>query len=345
MRLPPQNALLVIDLQKAIDDPSWAKDGPRNNPEAEANIARLLAAWRASRAPLFHIRHDSVEPQSVYRPGQQGNAFKPEAMPRTGETIIAKRTNSAFIGTDLEPRLRAAGITSLVVAGVITNNSVEATVRMAGNLGFETILVADACFTFARRDYDGRLRSAEEVHAMSLANLDGEYCRVVRTADVLATVGATVRAYAPADLDALIEIFRSSVRQVACRDYTEDQVKAWAPDTIDREAFAARRAAKPTFVAVIGAKPVGFADLEPDGHIDMLFVDAEHQRRGVARALFEAIEAAAKDQGLAGLHTEASITARRFFERCGFSVVEPQTVTRRGQQFRNFKMAKPLSEE
>ena len=99
--------------------------------------------------------------------------------------MIAKRTNSAFIGTGLEARLRAARQTVLVIAGVITNNSVEATVRMAGNLGFHTFLVEDGCFTFARNDWTGQLRSATEVHAMSLANLDGEYCMVTRTADVL----------------------------------------------------------------------------------------------------------------------------------------------------------------
>lgn len=185
MRLGPSVALLVIDLQKAIDDPRWAKDGPRNNPEAEANIARLLASWRKAKRPLYHIRHDSTEPASAYRPGQPGNDFKPEALPLPGEIVIAKRTNSAFIGTDLESCLRNAGIEGVVVAGVITNNSVEATVRMAGNLGFDTCLVEDACFTFARRDYRGRLRSAEEVHAMSLANLAGEYCAVVTTDELL----------------------------------------------------------------------------------------------------------------------------------------------------------------
>ena len=122
MRPGPAIALLLIDLQKAIDDPRWAQDGPRNNPEAEANVARLLAAWRKAGRPIFHVRHDSTEPQSAYRPGQPGNAFKPEALPLPGEPIVAKRTNSAFIGTDLESRLRGAGIEGLVVAGVITND-------------------------------------------------------------------------------------------------------------------------------------------------------------------------------------------------------------------------------
>ena len=185
MWLAPGAALLIIDFQKAIDDPRWSKDGPRNNLEAEANIARLLASWREAGRPIFHIRHDSTEPQSAYRPGQPGNDFRAEALPLPGETVVAKRTNSAFIGTDLEGRLRGAGIGTLVIAGVITNNSVEATVRMAGNLGFATCLVEDACFTFARRDYRGRLRSADEVHAMSLANLAVEYCTVTTMAELL----------------------------------------------------------------------------------------------------------------------------------------------------------------
>lgn len=100
--------------------------------------------------------------------------------------MIGKQTNSAFIGTTLEADLKARGDLRLVVAGVITNNSVEATVRMAGNLGFTPWLVEDAGFTFGRTDFDGVERTAQEVHAMSLANLDGEYCTVIRTRDLIA---------------------------------------------------------------------------------------------------------------------------------------------------------------
>ncbi|MCH1998677.1 isochorismatase family protein [Achromobacter xylosoxidans] len=126
----------------------------------------------------------TADPTSYYRPGQPRHEFKPETAPIGGEPVIPKQTNSAFIGTDLEQKLRNNGLDALVVAGVITNNSVEATVRMAGNLGFQVWLVADGCFTFARTDWNGSARSAEDVHAMSLANLDGEYCTVV-TADAL----------------------------------------------------------------------------------------------------------------------------------------------------------------
>ena len=181
--LPQNAALLVIDLQRAIDHPSW---GVRNNLDAERNAATLLEAWRASKRPIYHVRHDSTELASHYRPGQPGHEFKPEAQPLYGEAVLAKRTNSAFVGTDLEARLRTAQQTLLVVVGVITNNSVEATARMAGNLGFDTFLVEDGCFTFARKDWNGRFRTASEVHAMSLANLDGEYCTVTRTSEVLA---------------------------------------------------------------------------------------------------------------------------------------------------------------
>ena len=181
-----QAALLIIDVQKAIDAAYHALEGPRNNPDAEQNIARLLAVWRRDKRPVIHIRHDSTFPASAYRPGQHGNEFKDEVAPAAGETDIPKRTNSAFIGTGLEHHLREFGLETLVVTGVSTNNSVEATVRMAGNLGFKTYLVADACFTFARRDFNGRLRTADEVHSMSLANLDGEYCTVLDVATVLA---------------------------------------------------------------------------------------------------------------------------------------------------------------
>src|SRR5215469_13695670 len=173
--LPLKAALIVIDVQRAIDHPNW---GERNNPQAEQNIAALLRVWRSIGRPIYHVRHDSTEPESYYRPGQPGHEFKAEARPLPGEIVIPKQANSAFIDTDLERRLRKTNQNTLIVTGVITNNSVEATVRMAGNLGFDTFLVEDGCFTFAREDWNGQLRTASEVHAMTLANLDGEYCAV-----------------------------------------------------------------------------------------------------------------------------------------------------------------------
>ncbi|MBC8792083.1 MAG: cysteine hydrolase [Tagaea sp. CACIAM 22H2] len=187
MTLPPTATLIVIDMQQAVDLPYW---GPRCNPGAEMVVARLLAAWRARGLPVIHVRHDSVEPQSGYRPDRPSHAFKPEAMPLPGEAVIAKSTNSAFIGTDLERRLRDAKAAPVVFAGVATSNSVEATVRMAGNLGFHAWIVADGCFTFDKTLLDGRVIPAADVHALSLANLSGEYARVVNSAELLQAVSA-----------------------------------------------------------------------------------------------------------------------------------------------------------
>ncbi len=186
-RLPQTAALLIIDVQRAMDQPGWG--GPRNNPQAEANIVRLLTGWRATGRPIYHVRHDSTFADSPYRPGQPGNEFKPEVAPLPGETVIAKRTNSAFIGTDLEARLRAARHETLVVTGVITNNSVEATVRMAGNLGFRAYVVSDATATVDKTGLDGRRWPADDVHALALANMHGEYATVVDTAAVLRLLG------------------------------------------------------------------------------------------------------------------------------------------------------------
>jgi nicotinamidase-related amidase len=164
--------------------------GPRNNSQAEDHIAQLLAAWRTTHRPIIHVRHMSCEANSPYRPDRPGNDFKPQVMPLPHERVVEKSTNSAFIGTTLEAELRAAGTETLIVTGVITNNSVEAMARMAGNLGFVTIVVADATATFARPDFNGVLRSAEEVHAMSLANLQDEYAAILTTQEILERLSA-----------------------------------------------------------------------------------------------------------------------------------------------------------
>ncbi|MDP8916014.1 MAG: cysteine hydrolase, partial [Pseudomonadota bacterium] len=162
---------------------SW---GPRNNPDAEANIARLLEFWRETGRPVFHVAHDSASPDSPLRPGAPGNALKPEAEPREGEPVYRKAVNSAFIGTTLEGDLRRAGLGALVVVGLTTNHCVSTTVRMAGNLGFDTYLVSDATATFDRAGLDGRIRPADEVHAAALSDLQGEFAKVIDTAALLA---------------------------------------------------------------------------------------------------------------------------------------------------------------
>lgn len=175
-------ALIVVDVQQGLDDPVW---GTRNNPQAEANIARLLAAWRAANAPIYHVHHNSVRPTSPLRPGQPGNNFKPEALPEADEPVFEKTVNSAFIGTGLDERLRADGIERVVIVGLTTNHCVETSVRMAGNLGFDTYMVSDATATHDRTGPDGLHHSAETIHSVSLASLHGEFATVVDTASVL----------------------------------------------------------------------------------------------------------------------------------------------------------------
>ena len=149
-----------------------------------------------------------------------------------------------------------------------------------------------------------------------------------------------IRDYVPADVDALIDLFRQAVRRVAIRDYSEAQVKAWAPDMAEREKWVERRASRPTWVAEIDGKVAGFTDLEPDGHVDMMYVHPDFRGRGVANALMAKVEEAAAEQKLGRLYTEASITARPFFEKKGFRVIAPQTVHVRGQDLVNYRMEK-----
>lgn len=149
-----------------------------------------------------------------------------------------------------------------------------------------------------------------------------------------------IRPYRPDDLDVMIAIFLGSVRQIAARDYNEGQIDAWA--RVERDKWAVKRLSRPTWIAVIGDEPVGFTDLEPDGRVDMMYVHAAHQRKGIGTALLNKVEAAAAGLDLARIFTAASITARAFFESQGFHVVRPQLVQRGGQRLTNFLMEKLL---
>lgn len=183
-QLADNAALIIIDVQQGFDFHT-AYGMNRNNPEAEANIARLLDAWRSTKRPIFHIKHNSTEADSALRPGQAGNDFKMEVAPQGDESVIGKTVNSAFIGTDLEQRLRDANIQQLVMVGLTTNHCVSTTTRMAGNFGFETYIVSDATAAFDRHGIDGTVYDAQLIHDTSLANLNGEFATVVTTDDLL----------------------------------------------------------------------------------------------------------------------------------------------------------------
>jgi nicotinamidase-related amidase len=174
--------LVLIDIQKGFDAPYW---GQRNNPAMEANVARLLAAWRCSGFKIVHVRHDSTEGDSPLRPGQAGNDFKVEVTPLPGEHLETKQVNSAFIGTGLEQYLRQNKLSTLVLCGLTSDHCVSTTTRMAANLGFTAILPADALATFDRTGFDGRHWSADDIHGSSLASLRGEFATIVQSADII----------------------------------------------------------------------------------------------------------------------------------------------------------------
>lgn len=177
-----KNALLVIDVQRGFDDPSWGK---RNNPGAESNIELLISVWRRREMPVIHVRHCSVEPNSTLRPELPGNQFKDQAQPLPGEAQFSKSVNSAFIGTGLEKHLKENGISSLVIVGLTTDHCVSTSTRMAANLGFDVTLISDATATFDREGFDGVLYSADEIHWVNLVSLGGEFCVVRSTKEIV----------------------------------------------------------------------------------------------------------------------------------------------------------------
>jgi len=187
MTLDPNTALIPIDVQQAFDHAPWP---PRNNPAMEANGLRLLDAWRASGRPLIHAKHDSVVPGSTLAATHPGNALRPGFEPRAGEPLVRKSVNAAFIGTDLDLRLRRQGITTVVLFGISTDMCVSTTARVAANLGYRVLVVADACFCFDQPDGDGGVIPAEQMHRAHLATLRAEFAEVLETEAVIGLLRA-----------------------------------------------------------------------------------------------------------------------------------------------------------
>ncbi len=184
-RAMDQAALLIIDVQKGMDDPARR---PRNNPDAEQNIARLLDEWRAAGKLVVHVQHDSLNPDSVFVAGKPGFPIKNLVAPLPGEPWIIKHHHSAFIGTDLEDLLREAGISTVVVTGLVANHCVETTARMANNLGFDVYLPRDATASWDNVGPDGTYFKAEDIYQITLMNLHTEFATITTTGEVMQAI-------------------------------------------------------------------------------------------------------------------------------------------------------------
>jgi nicotinamidase-related amidase len=182
VQIPDDAVLLLVDVQKGFDDPAW---GRRSNPGAEGNMARLLEAWRRTGRVVVHVRHLSTEEDSPLRAERPGAAIKKGFEPLEEEPLLEKSVNSAFIGTGLQKLLEARGARTLVIAGFTTDHCISTTARMAGNLGYWTVVAGDATATFERTGPDGRHYDAQLMHDAALASLHGEFAAVVDTEAIL----------------------------------------------------------------------------------------------------------------------------------------------------------------
>jgi nicotinamidase-related amidase len=177
-----QRALVIVDIQKDYF-PGGAH--PLEAPEHAAAAAKqLLDSFRAAGDPVIHVRHEWDEDGATFmRPGTEGVEIHPDVAPVDGELVITKAYPNSFRETALEPELRSLGVDELVVCGMMTSMCVDATVRAAVDLGFETTVAHDACATCAL-EFDGRTVPAAAVHSAFLAALEDGYARVASSAEL-----------------------------------------------------------------------------------------------------------------------------------------------------------------
>ncbi len=174
--------LLPIDMQRAFDASPWPR---RWNAKVDENGLALLRRWREAGRPIIHVRHDSAMEGSSLAPGREGNRFRPGFEPLAGEPLVTKSVNSAFIGTDLDLRLRRLGARHIVTFGISTDMCVSTTVRTGANMGWDMVLAADASDCFELPDGKGGFIPAETIQAAHVATLGYEFCKVITTAELL----------------------------------------------------------------------------------------------------------------------------------------------------------------
>ena len=147
------------------------------------------------------------------------------------------------------------------------------------------------------------------------------------------------------DFDAIGRLFFETIRSVNLRDYTPEQAAAWAPAVWNGEEWRKRLQGQVVLVAAEGPMVVGFVSIEPNGHVDFLYVHKDRQRRGIGSALLGRVVDAAFARGVSAVFTESSITAKPLFEKMGFEVVEPEDVVRSGVSFHRYVMRLDLAKK
>jgi putative acetyltransferase len=151
-----------------------------------------------------------------------------------------------------------------------------------------------------------------------------------------------IRLFQKEDSIQIAQLFHQTVREVNSKDYSTVQVEAWAPEQLNFRNWEQICSSRFTYVAVDRGMILGFAELEPDGHIDCCYCHKNHQRQGIGKSLYRSIEAKAIALNLQLLFVEASITAKPFFQALGFELIKQQEVICRGQVFINFVMEKSI---
>ena len=181
-------ALLLIDIQKAFLDKDYP-GGKRNNLDAELICGKILERWRELDLNVIHVRHSSTNPDSKLHKSKPGFEFNDFVKPKGGEKVLTKKVNSAFIGTGLNEILKDLNINTLVVVGMTTNHCISTSVRMAGNLGYETYLVSDSTACYNTIGLDGKEIDCEVIYQSSMASLKNEFASILKSEELLNLVG------------------------------------------------------------------------------------------------------------------------------------------------------------
>ena len=176
--------LLLVDIQKAFLE----KDYPgliRNNQDAEFICGKILKKWRTLDLPIIHVRHSSTNLESKLHKSRPGFEFNDYVTPLETEMVLTKEVNSAFIGTNLENILIKSHIDTLVIVGMTTNHCISTTVRMSGNLGFDTYLISDSTACYNTKALNGEIIDCNTIYNTALANLQEEFATIIHSKELL----------------------------------------------------------------------------------------------------------------------------------------------------------------